>query len=735
MNFLKFSVRVAVFFAIAGFVLAGGYGAIELIQREYVREFQAGAASPVLERLSAIAQRAAIEGTGFGVLAGLLASISCALGCLLSPLMRNCKVHCEQTNATGGVFFLAIAAFVIWITTGTWLGNEFVAFLDVKSSLLLSFGGFFVTFFGILVYAVVIAKTPFAKNSGPTSTGLFAGLSAFFLVWLADDLLLKTSGGWRSPMSLGIVGFAFLASIPAVGFLGSKTERFLPSAVQKIVELRFLPRSVSYILSISLIVCIGLSIIQFDFSAVPTKVEHPAVAARGNPNGPNIILVTIDTLRADHLGCYGYKRPTSPFLDSLAAEGTRFADASSAAPWTKPSTATILSGYYPSRHGALYHGSLLNTPDNGKTLAEVFQEKGYVTAGFVSNPNIKKMFKFDRGFDEFFDSPAEDTLTQAAVRDSVFGYILKELSRYQFNWKYRNDAAEINRHALAWLDNNKDRRFFLYLHYIDPHEPYSPPADYEKQFAQNHGWTFHNDRKRRVGVDLYDGEIRYNDDQLKIVGDKLKSSNIWDNTIIIVTSDHGEEFFEHGALGHGFSLYQEVIHVPLLMRGPGITKNMVVESPVGLVDLASTVLDVAQTGVTATGDGKSFANLMRDPKFKSRDRLFLEDEFGENEKDTRSFVINGLRMGPWKLVLNERNAYRPPEDPRYGREELYNLETDPGEKSNLFHNEKNREIITKLIEDMHKHATFLSEKGLRSIPPALLSPEIAAEMRRIGYLK
>ena len=199
--------------------------------------------------------------------------------------------------------------------------------------------------------------------------------------------------------------------------------------------------------------------------------------------------MTVDTLRADGLSCYGYPRPTSPFLDSLAESGTRFADPVAAAAWTKPATGTIFTGLYPSRHGALYHGSSLQLPEGERTMAEAFRQAGYVTAGFVSNPNVKAVFDFDRGFDVFFDSPVEDTLTLACIRDTWFGRSLMELLRHQFNWKYENDVRQMNRHVEGWLAKNGDERFFLYVHYIDPHIPYDPPSPWREEFAQDHGFV------------------------------------------------------------------------------------------------------------------------------------------------------------------------------------------------------------------------------------------------------
>ncbi|MEW6074396.1 MAG: sulfatase, partial [Planctomycetota bacterium] len=490
----------------------------------------------------------------------------------------------------------------------------------------------------------------------------------------------------------------------------------------------------AWTLGAGLAACAAVAAVSFSLSAVPVAGEYRRLPARGTPAGPSVIFITVDTLRADHLGCYGYGRPTSPFVDSLAAGGARFTDPSAPAAWTKPSTGTLLTGLYPSRHGALYHGSRLHLPPGERTLAEAFHAAGYVTAGFVSNPNVKRVFDFDRGFDEFFDSPVEDTISLAAIRGSYFGRILMDLLRHEFNWKYENDVRRMNEHVLAWLEVNHEQPFFLYVHYIDPHIPYDPPAEYRRQFASpRSGFPLFNARKERVGRDLYDGEVRYTDDGIRELVEALYRHGRGEDALLVVTSDHGEEFFEHGVLGHGFSLYQPVIHVPLILHGPGIVPGTVVGEPVQILDLPATVLDLAGTGVTRLGDGISFAPLLAAPAAGREGPYFLENEFGQNEGDRRSFVFKGVRSGRWKLVLTEANTYFPPGDPRYGSLALYDLAADPGEERNLIRDEAHRDLVRSLQERLAAHLAFLDETGFRDAEPAAISAEILGNLKALGY--
>src|SRR6185436_14608395 len=187
-------------------------------------------------------------------------------------------------------------------------------------------------------------------------------------------------------------------------------------------------------------------------------------------------------------------------------------------------------------------------------------------------------------------------------------------------------------------------------------------------------------------------------------------------------------------LGHGFSLYQEVVHVPLILRGPNVPVGAVLESPVQIVDLPATVLALAGTGVKTFGDGSTFHAELRSSKASADDPIFLESEFGQDESDQRAFVFTGVRTGAWKLVLTEKNQFFPPSDPRYGREALYDLAADPEERRNLFREERHQALVTGLLERLRKHAKFLAEEGFRDIPPAALTPEIEAGLKALGYI-
>ena len=730
-------VRIVQIFAIAGFWWGVGCATRFVLTHEFVREFQSGDPSPLSERALAVAQRGALEGLGFAALALGAAILGRFVGIARARLRPKAEIDPSQELIAG--FVVAAAGFAAWVYFGTWLGSEFLPFLAPRELLLLNAAGFGALFLGFLAFDSIVRALPWSARRAPDAVAVASVLACAGAAWLGLLLVKGTGGGWKSPPRLALVSLGFVAALPVAAVASRGCASLFASARAILKGRPPVPSWIGLPSIVALGVCIAVFGFTASFSALPPAVSYAKLASPGAPAGPNVILITVDTLRADHLGSYGYQRPTSPYLDSLAASGTRYEDAVAPAAWTKPSTGTILTGLYPSRHGALYHGSELHTPPGCKTLAEAFRDAGYVTAAFVSNPNVKKIFKFDRGFQEFFDSPVEDTVTLSTFRNAVIGNILTEITRYQFNWKYENDVRQINNHAFSWLERNNDRKFFLYLHYIDPHEPYAPPREYAEQFARDHGFVLHNDRKRLVGTDLYDGEIRYTDDNLLELSNLLKRLKRLDDTVIVVTSDHGEEFFEHGTLGHGFSLYQEVVHVPLIASGPGIEKGKVVKSPVAIVDLAATILDIVGIGGAKFGDGTSFAASMADAKWKKEGESYMENEFGEDDTDLRSFVMWGVRDGDWKFILNERNAYRPPEDPKYGTFELYDLAADPGERKNLMKDPTKKALIEDrwhaLQDRLTKHSAFLEEPGFRKIKPGPISPEIEAALSAIGYLK
>ena len=338
-----------------------------------------------------------------------------------------------------------------------------------------------------------------------------------------------------------------------------------------------------------------------------------ALAACGPKAAPNVFLIVIDTLRADRVGWYGDERRLTPFLDSLAGRGTVFWNAYAQTSWTSPSVATILTSRYASQHNVIHFGSVLAPQE--QTLAESLQQRGYLTAGFSGNAGVSPRFGFAQGFNQFLVFPPEHQTADAKGR-----------------------AEELNAAGLAWVERTRREHpgipLFVYLHYMEPHVPYNPPSAVldrllrtrprpeerrqgvaRAQAAIKEMWTGGLNRLTADGVtglqDLYDAEIMSLDLQLADLFRQLREQGLLTNALIVITADHGDEFREHGRIGHGATLYNEVTHVPLLLLTPHSYWRADVRDTVSLVDIAPTLLDYLGVAVPGTFEGRSLRGLVR----------------------------------------------------------------------------------------------------------------------------
>jgi len=307
----------------------------------------------------------------------------------------------------------------------------------------------------------------------------------------------------------------------------------------------------------------------------------------------NIILLSADALRADHLSCYGYHRETSPVLDEFAEESIRFTNAYSASSHTREAVPALLTGEYPDV--AINDSYRLAT----ETIASHLSEAGFATGGFHSNPFVSRAYGFDQGFDEFDD-------------DLHFGqHKLVALAQRALD-KLRNRhyarAEEINERSLSWIDSlDSDEPFFLWNHYMDTHGPYEPPGEYatlyaDKKLSGRDAQSLYQraidkpesitEEERQLLIDLYDAEIRYNDEYIGEFLKELRNRGLLEDSLLVVTADHGDAFGEHGYYEHPRYLHDEITHVPLLVREPGKT-DRTVETPVSTLDIVSTFKQIA----------------------------------------------------------------------------------------------------------------------------------------------
>ena len=301
---------------------------------------------------------------------------------------------------------------------------------------------------------------------------------------------------------------------------------------------------------------------------------------------PNVLLIVIDTLRADHLGCYGYERETSPCIDSLAAAGTRWEYMQVQAPWTMPAMVTIYTGLTEKTHGC---GNIdkvtFGIEPELPTIVTILQGEGYNTAGFVNVNYLGPTFGLARGFDYF-----------------------------RYNGEGHGRAGETTDEFINWLDGvHYEEPFFVVFHLFDPHLPYTPPQGYDSTFSETGNAninTWHTNREGNHPFEqvshleaMYDGEIRWTDSQLSRLFAALRERNIYDNTLIIFTTDHGEAVLEHGRCGHGHALYQPQIGVPLIISGCGIEAGIIDSTRVGQYDILPTILSYLDIPVPERTEG------------------------------------------------------------------------------------------------------------------------------------
>ena len=424
---------------------------------------------------------------------------------------------------------------------------------------------------------------------------------------------------------------------------------------------------------------------------------------------PSIILITIDCLRADHLGCYGYHRNTSPNIDSLAAKGVKFLEAISNGGNTPAAFPSILASALPP----------LNVPEVKITLqssiplAEILRNAGYHTAAFHSNPYLLSFHGYDRGFDTFQDNMDEfvsglggfrrwlRTPSQLKSPIGLFARFSSRLARSLLDPVVFGTgtalAENINNQVISWLKTCPGK-FFLWIHYMDVHQPYLVPPQYINQFCtQPIGRAelrtlFSKLRTRQPElssaevvtlIDLYDAEINYTDNCIGLLLNTLLSN--LPNTVTIVTADHGEEFSEHGTFGHS-TLYEGVVRVPLIMAGPDIKEGTVIKEQVSPIDLAPTIAELAGIGGIPSFYGQSLLPLTRGETRANKGIISVS--FSTNIANTEQFNyrIIAYRTSNWKYIRTENvdNGF-------VLGEETYYLTDDPYEKKNL-HGTDNKEI-------------------------------------------
>ncbi|MBZ5666086.1 MAG: sulfatase-like hydrolase/transferase [Acidobacteriia bacterium] len=420
-------------------------------------------------------------------------------------------------------------------------------------------------------------------------------------------------------------------------------------------------------------------IVLASFSAAAQMPAKPAL---------NVVLITIDTLRADHLGCYGYKQIKTPNIDGLAAEGARFERAFAVVPVTLPSHSSMLTGTYPMLSGMHdFSGNKLSPLE--PTMASVLKQAGYQTGAVIAAAVLDSRFGLNQGFDFYYDHFEFSRLDEAN---------LDQMERPG------NAVADV---ALDWLAKNSQKKFFLWMHLYDPHFPYHPPEPYSKEYA----------------AQPYDGEIAFADEQVGRLIRFLKEKGIYKNTVIVLCGDHGESLGEHGEKTHGFFIYNATMHVPLIIRLPEQAAARTVADPVSLVDLMPTVLGAVGAEIPSQVQGRSLLPELRgDSNEKARyvqsdrDRILYGETF-----------LPRIHFNWSELRGSENTKYHFIDAPK---PELYDLAKDPGEVHNLFAEKKAvaEEMRAKLAGMIRKYSAGKEMAEKTGLDPALME-----RLKALGY--
>ncbi len=401
---------------------------------------------------------------------------------------------------------------------------------------------------------------------------------------------------------------------------------------------------------------------------------------------PNLLLISIDTLRADRLGCYGNKKIRTPKIDNLAAESVRFRTAVSQVPLTLPSHCTILTGTYPSFHGVRDNVGF-RLSDSKTTLAEILKAQGYQTAAVVGAYVLNSTFGLNQGFDYYDDKISNPSRSGPVIN-------LNSVER---------PASEVIAHATNWLRSHSSSRspFFMFVHLYDPHDPYDPPGTFKEQY----------------GDSPYDGEIAYVDHEVGKLLEFLKQKSLFENTIVVLTSDHGESFGEHQEWTHGFFIYDTTLLVPLIIKPveKGLSGRVVTEQ-VSLVDIVPTVLQLLAVRGPTELQGQNLSGLMRGQRRKGTGLAYAETyypaQFGWSP-------LVGLRREDYKFI-------------RAPQSELYNLQLDPGEQNNQI--AQQTALANDLKSDLGKLESSYSDPNAAQKSQLNMSRKQLDALRSLGYV-
>ncbi|HUV42899.1 MAG TPA: sulfatase-like hydrolase/transferase [Patescibacteria group bacterium] len=562
-----------------------------------------------------------------------------------------------------------------------------------------------------LIFGWLIKKKPKKSNwLIPANLGFLIGLVVFIF------LFGRLQSVFQKKIIFGLVITMASLSGAFFGFLFFTLVVFLEKKKKIWLRVRQVFAGFSLFLFVGLsFLVLGLTVNHF-FNGLPGLPKKAKINQVATSEKPNIVLLTIDAQRADHLGAYGYQSRVTPQLDQIAEQGVVFEQMFVNAPWTLPSLASMVSSRLPTELKIsvdnLSFGEIERTnrlTNQVETIAERMQTLGYNTQAILTNELLSVPRGFDQGFDGFVNleklMPYHyqfhfKNMALTLLLNRIPGVEKRLANYYTFLVgpsglkQFETRAWEINRWALPWLEDFQDKRFFLWLHYIDPHAPYDPGPDYspdlkeisrsrEQELRKASAYQPDKIRWREIDkqalVELYDGDVSLVDAAIGQVWEKLDQLDLMEKTVLIISADHGEELWDHGGLGHGLTFYQETIKIPLIIVGPGIEPRKVYQN-VSLIDIFPTIIDLIGERIPSEAKGRSLKPLI--------EGQFLPDKEILSEGTGRGTEKRAIILGDYKLI----------HDFFTGEDQLFNIRTDLNDKFDLART--NPRVVSQLKEKL-----------------------------------
>ena len=425
----------------------------------------------------------------------------------------------------------------------------------------------------------------------------------------------------------------------------------------------------------------------------------------------NLIIITLDTTRPDFLGCYGNSQIQTPNIDRFANDSVLFKNAVSQTSTTATSHATIFTGKYPFEHGVIINGKKL--PEKENTIAENMREKGYKTGAFIAAYPVAKQFGFSQGFDVF----DQEGVTGEDRGYNVGRYIYKMTDLYR-------TAEEVNSSMFPWLTENANNNIFLWVHYFDPHKPLNPPKHFINMYKSVQIDLKHVNKPNRKYIRKYMAEISYMDMHFGKLIEHLKDINIYDNSLIIVISDHGEGLGQHNWMTHCFNVYEEAIKIAYIVKFPRSRyAGTKIDELIDTSTVYPTIMDIFNLEEGETSYSKNLINLIKNKS----EKLFIEYVYGMRQLYTKEVhgtkgVKYFIRTKLWKYILPERSKEQ---------EELYDLINDPYEQNNLILQGEKNNIKLQLKDRL---LNFLEKKSKINLhDKVIINKKTEEKLKALGY--